>query len=143
MGDYLAEIITSKGKAVVNSIQGYLKILKITQEAPGVKTFRLEFLNSRESELFSFKTGQFEEYSVYGEGESTFYIASPHTRKGYIECTFRQVGRVTTALANQEEGAVIGFRGPYGNVLFVKTGLCLRQNNWQVCLVNIKIKYRV
>ncbi|MDR3061391.1 MAG: FAD/NAD(P)-binding protein [Dysgonamonadaceae bacterium] len=93
-----------------------MKISKITQEAPGVKTFRLEFLNSGEGELFSFKTGQFGEYSVYGEGESTFCIASPHTRKGYIECTFRQVGRVTTALANQEEGAVIGFRGPYGNV---------------------------
>jgi NAD(P)H-flavin reductase len=32
-----------------------------------------------------------------------------------VECTFRQVGRVTTALANVEEGAEVGFRGPYGN----------------------------
>ena len=49
-------------------------------------------------------------------GESTFCIASPPTRKGYIECTFRQTGKVTNALSGCEEGSIIGFRGPYGNV---------------------------
>jgi NAD(P)H-flavin reductase len=91
-------------------------IEKITEEAPGVKTFRLKFQNEEEGKLFSFQTGQFAEYSVFGEGESTFCIASPHTRKSYVECTFRQAGRVTTALSNLEEGATVGFRGPYGNV---------------------------
>src|SRR5215470_1971447 len=89
---------------------------KIIQEAPGVKTFRLKFNDETEKNEFSFKTGQFAEYSVFGEGESTFCIASPHTRKDYIECTFRQTGRVTTALANLEEGSIIGIRGPYGNI---------------------------
>ncbi|GHU67616.1 heterodisulfide reductase subunit F [Bacteroidia bacterium] len=88
---------------------------KITIEAPGVKTFRLKFRNEEEGRNFRFRTGQFAEYSVFGEGESTFCIASPHTRSGYVECTFRQAGRVTTALFNLEEGAVMGFRGPYGN----------------------------
>lgn len=92
-----------------------MKIAKITEEAPLVKTFRLEFTDPEEGEKFTFKTGQFAEYSVFGEGESTFCIASPHTRKGYVECTFRQVGRVTSALADMEEGNIIGFRGPYGN----------------------------
>lgn len=92
-----------------------MKVAKITNEAPGVRTFRLEFINPEEAEAFTFKTGQFAEYSVFGEGESTFCIASPDTRKGYVECTFRQVGRVTTALANVEEGDTVGFRGPYGN----------------------------
>lgn len=92
-----------------------MKVAKITEEAPAVRTFRLEFLDEADAETFAFKTGQFAEYSVFGEGESTFCIASPHTRKGYVECTFRQVGRVTTALSGLEEGAVIGFRGPYGN----------------------------
>jgi len=92
-----------------------MKVAKITEEAPAVRTFRLEFLDPAEAESFSFKTGQFAEYSVFGEGESTFCIASPHTRKGYVECTFRQVGRVTTALSNLEEGDTVGFRGPYGN----------------------------
>ncbi|MDR0799710.1 MAG: FAD/NAD(P)-binding protein [Dysgonamonadaceae bacterium] len=92
-----------------------MSIERIIEEAPGVKTFRLKFKDEAEGERFSFRTGQFAEYSVFGEGESTFCIASPHTRKGYVECTFRQAGRVTSALSNLEEGATIGFRGPYGN----------------------------
>ncbi len=93
-----------------------MKIEKITEEAPFVKTFRLKFINDEDAENFSFRTGQFGEYSIFGEGETTFCIASSPTRKGYIECTFRQAGRVTKALANLDEGDIIGFRGPYGNI---------------------------
>jgi len=95
-----------------------MKIEKITEEAPFVKTFKLKFNNEAEGEKFfsEFKTGQFGEYSVFGEGESTFCVASSPTRKDYIECTFRQAGRVTNALANLEEGDIMGFRGPYGNI---------------------------
>jgi len=93
-----------------------MRIEKITDEAPLVKTFRLKFVDEKEGESFQFVTGQFGEYSVFGEGESTFCIASSPTRKGYIECTFRQVGRVTNALAAKDEGDIIGFRGPYGNM---------------------------
>ncbi len=93
-----------------------MRVAKVTPEAPSVVTFRLEFVDPADAERFDFKAGQFGEYSVYGEGESTFCIASAPTRKGYIECTFRQVGRVTTALADRDEGDIIGFRGPYGNV---------------------------
>jgi NAD(P)H-flavin reductase len=93
-----------------------MRIEKVTDEAPGVKTFRLNFMNDVEKEYFAFRAGQFGEYSVFGEGESTFCIASSPTRKDYIECTFRQAGRVTSALARQEAGDVMGFRGPYGNV---------------------------
>jgi NAD(P)H-flavin reductase len=93
-----------------------MRIEKITQEAPGVKTFRLKFVDTADEDQFAFCTGQFGEYSVFGVGESTFCIASSPTRKGYIECTFRQAGKVTTALADCEEGSLIGFRGPYGNV---------------------------
>jgi sulfhydrogenase subunit gamma (sulfur reductase) len=93
-----------------------MRIEKITEEAPYVKTFRLKFVNEEDSNSFTFRTGQFGEYSVFGEGESTFCIASAPTREGYIECTFRQAGRVTTSLSNCDEGDVIGFRGPYGNI---------------------------
>ena len=100
-----------------NTYNPYLmRIEKITDEAPGVKTFQLKFTNNANREHFTFSTGQFGEYSVFGEGESTFCIASSPTRKEYIECTFRQAGRVTSALARKEEGDVIGFRGPYGNI---------------------------
>lgn len=93
-----------------------MKIEKVTFEAPGVKTFRLKFMNEDDQNKFSFSAGQFGEYSVYGTGESTFCIASSPTRKGYIECTFKQTGKVTNALAGCEEGSIVGFRGPYGNV---------------------------
>ena len=113
-----------------------MRIEKITHEAPGVKTFRLKFENEEDAEAFSFKAGQFGEYSIMGVGESTFCIASSPTRKGYIECTFRQAGKVTSALALAEEGDVIGFRGPYGNtfpldawkgksLLFIAGGIAL------------------
>ncbi|GAP72216.1 hydrogenase subunit gamma [Candidatus Symbiothrix dinenymphae] len=109
---------------------------KITEEAPGVKTFRLKFKDEAEGANFAFKTGQFAEYSVFGEGESTFCIASPATRKGYVECTFREAGKVTAALGKLEEGQTMGFRGPFGNsfpmdewkgknLLFIAGGIAL------------------
>jgi NAD(P)H-flavin reductase len=113
-----------------------MRIDAIVDEAPGVRTFTLKFMNRAEAEEFSFRAGQFGEYSLFGEGEATFCIASSPTRQGYIECTFRQAGRVTSALARQEVGSVLGFRGPYGNVfpleewygrnmLFVAGGIAL------------------
>lgn len=93
-----------------------MRIEKITEEAPMTKTFRLKFVDENDATSFDFKAGQFGEYSVFGEGESTFCIASSPTRKDYIECTFRLAGRVTTALTKCEEGDIIGFRGPYGNI---------------------------
>jgi len=113
-----------------------MRVAKVTPEAPSVVTFRLEFVDPADAERFDFKAGQFGEYSVYGEGESTFCIASAPTRKGYIECTFRQAGRVTTALADRDEGDIIGFRGPYGtsypvdkwagkNLIFIGGGIAM------------------
>jgi NAD(P)H-flavin reductase len=93
-----------------------MKIESIIEEAPLVKTFRLKFANEAEGEQFSFKAGQFAEYSVLGEGESTFCIASSPTRKGYIECTYRETGKVTGALANLNIGDTMAIRGPYGNI---------------------------
>jgi sulfhydrogenase subunit gamma (sulfur reductase) len=92
-----------------------MEIDHIVEETPDVRTYRLKFKNAEEAEKFAFKAGQFGEYSVFGEGESTFCVASSPTRKGYLECTFRKAGRVTNALANLEKGDTVGFRGPYGN----------------------------
>jgi len=89
-----------------------VRIADIIDEAPLVRTYRLEFTDP--SANFTFKAGQFAEYGVFGEGESTFCIASSPTREGYIECTFRSSGRVTKALANCEINDIIGLRGPFG-----------------------------
>lgn len=97
-----------------------MEIDTIVEETPDVRTFRLKFKNPVDAEKFTFRAGQFGEYSVMGEGESTFCVASSPTRKGYIECTFRKAGRVTNALANLEIGDTVGFRGPYGNIFPVE-----------------------
>jgi sulfhydrogenase subunit gamma (sulfur reductase) len=90
-------------------------IEQVIDEAPDIKSFRLVFQDEKVRDSFTFRAGQFAEYSAFGAGESTFCIASSPTRKGYIECCFRAVGRVTDALSGLEAGDTIGVRGPYGN----------------------------
>ncbi len=131
-----------------------MRIEKVTAETPDVRTLRLAFADEAQGKAFAFRAGQFGEYSVFGEGECTFCIASPPTRRGYIECTFRQAGRVTRALADLETGETIGFRGPFGNVfpiddwrgkslLFIAGGIALppmRSVIWNV--LDLRDRYR-
>ncbi|MCX6150447.1 MAG: FAD/NAD(P)-binding protein [Ignavibacteriales bacterium] len=91
------------------------KIEESIWETPDTKTFKLKFIDPEVSEKFTFRAGQFGEYSAFGEGESTFCISSSPTRKGYIECSFKVVGKVTKSLNQKDVGDVVGFRGPYGN----------------------------
>lgn len=111
-------------------------IEEVINETPDVRTLRLVFQDEHIRENFSFRAGQFAEYSAFGAGEATFCIASPPTRKGYIECCFRSVGRVTEELRRLEVGDSMGVRGPYGNsfpiedffgknLLFVTGGIAL------------------
>ena len=88
---------------------------QVIDETADIKSFRLVFQDEKVRDSFTFRAGQFAEYSAFGAGESTFCIASAPTRKGYIECCFRAVGRVTEALQQLEAGDTIGVRGPYGN----------------------------
>ncbi len=90
-------------------------ITAITDETPDTRTLRLEFADEATRASFTFKAGQFGEYSAFGAGESTFCIASPPTRTGFIECSFKAVGKVTNALRQLNVGDTVGFRGPYGN----------------------------
>ncbi|HOX37919.1 MAG TPA: FAD/NAD(P)-binding protein [Candidatus Brocadiia bacterium] len=87
------------------------------EEAPLTRTFKLRFQKDEEREAFfaKYRAGQFAEYSAFGTGESVFCVASPPTRREYVECTFRKVGRVTSAFYEMEPGQTMGFRGPYGN----------------------------
>jgi len=91
------------------------EIKEIIDETPDIKTFRLQFMDPLVHNNFTFKAGQFAEYSVFGEGECTFCIASSPTRPEYIECSFKHYGKVTKAMRRLSEGDVIGLRGPYGN----------------------------
>jgi len=101
---------------VENIYKPYLvRIEEKRDETYDTTSFKLVFVDDEVRDNFSYLAGNFGEYSVFGEGESTFCIASSPTRKDYIECCFRGAGRVTKSLAQKEVGDIIGFRGPYGN----------------------------
>jgi len=92
-----------------------LVIEKIIDETPGVRTFHFNFKDEKLREEFTFESGQFGEYSVFGIGEAPFCISSSPTRRDHLEFALQRVGRVTNALHRLGVGAEIGFRGPYGN----------------------------
>ncbi|MGE5810954.1 MAG: FAD/NAD(P)-binding protein, partial [Ignavibacteria bacterium] len=92
-----------------------VKIVDIVRETPDIKTFKLKFKDDSVRNNFSFRAGQFAEYSVFGEGECTFCIASSPTRQEFLECSFKIAGKVTNALKKLNVGDTIGLRGPYGN----------------------------
>jgi sulfhydrogenase subunit gamma (sulfur reductase) len=88
---------------------------KIVEETPNIRTFHFNFKDKKLQKEFSFESGQFGEYSVFGIGEAPFCISSSPTRSDHLEFVVQRVGRVTNALHRLGVGAEIGFRGPYGN----------------------------
>ncbi|MCS7385640.1 MAG: FAD/NAD(P)-binding protein [archaeon GB-1867-005] len=122
------------------------RIAEIIDEAPGIKTFKLEFTDNLH-EKFEYTPGQFIQLSVYGFGEAPFAISSPTSLTEAIEVTVKAVGRVTRALFNLDVGSPVGVRGPYGNGFPIKllegrnvilvgggTGLSpLRPLIWHLC----------
>lgn len=113
-----------------------MEITEIIDETPDTRSLKLVFTEPDIRERFSFKAGQFGLFSVYGAGECTFDICSSPTWTDHIECCFRKVGKVTSALWRLEVGDTVGFRGPYGNwfpvdefkgrsVLFIAGGIGL------------------
>ena len=90
-------------------------IEKIVEETPDTKTFHFNFKDPQMKEQFTFNSGQFGEYSIFGVGESTFCISSSPTRMDHLECSIKKVGKVTTDFHELSEGDEIGFRGPFGN----------------------------
>ncbi|NIT36661.1 MAG: hypothetical protein GTN49_09200 [candidate division Zixibacteria bacterium] len=87
------------------------RVAAVVDETPTIKTFRLAFDDGPRPD---FKCGQFGEFGIFGVGEATFCFASPPDRE-YLEITVKNVGKVTRAFHNLNEGDVITLRGPYGN----------------------------
>jgi NAD(P)H-flavin reductase len=90
-------------------------IEKIIEETPNVRTFHFNFKDEKLRKEFTFESGQFGEYTVFGVGEAPFCISSSPTRRDHLEFAANKVGKVTNALHRLSVGAEIGFRGPYGN----------------------------
>lgn len=92
-----------------------MRIADVRAETPDVRTLRLEFAEPEVASGLAWRAGQFAHFSVFGAGESVFTIANPPTRGGHIECTFKELGKVTSAFGSLSAGQTVGFRGPYGN----------------------------
>ena len=92
-----------------------VRVEDVRQETPDIRSVRLAFEDSRVRETFAFKPGQFCLVSVLGTGESAFCIASPPTRRDWIEVSVKRVGKTTSAVHDLEVGDRVGLRGPYGN----------------------------
>ncbi|MBK9332028.1 MAG: 4Fe-4S dicluster domain-containing protein [Ignavibacteria bacterium] len=60
------------------------EIKEIIDESPDTRTFRLRFRDADRADRFEFKAGQFAEYSAFGDGETTFCIASSPKFRYYV-----------------------------------------------------------
>ncbi len=87
------------------------EIKEIIQETNDTKTIRLAINGGS----IDFLPGQFGEFSVIGEGESTFGFSSSPLRKEFFEFSFRTSGRATAGINGLNPGDKLSFRGPYGN----------------------------
>ncbi|HAM37987.1 MAG: oxidoreductase [Elusimicrobia bacterium RIFOXYC2_FULL_34_12] len=85
------------------------EIIKITDESSNIKTFTL-----KPSEKFSFKTGQFIEFSLNGIGEAPVTPSSSPFETDTIDITIMKVGYVTEKIHQLKSGDTVGIRGPYG-----------------------------
>ena len=92
-----------------------MRVADIRGETPDVRTLRLDFVDPGIASSLEWRAGQFGHVSVFGAGESVLTIANPPSRGGHVECTFRDIGKVTGSLGGLSVGQVVGFRGPYGN----------------------------
>ena len=112
----LAEIVPNPYHPSLMRIAGF------SDETADVRTLKLQFEDADEAAAFEgWQPGQFGQFTVFGAGESVFALANaPWHPNGSdevptIECTFRTMGKVTTALRALSLGQTVGFRGPYGN----------------------------
>lgn len=94
-------------------IPSLLTVDAIRDETPDVRTLRLRPLTN--SSRVSWRAGQFAQFTVFGVGECPFTFANSPTRADYVECTFKLMGKVTSALRELGVGDALGLRGPYGN----------------------------
>jgi len=96
-----------------------LKIIKIIDECPEVKTFRVEIPEGND---ISYKPGQF--FMVRFEDSKVFHraysISSSPTQKDFMEITMDLVGEFTTKLFKSKVGDNLIFKGPYGRFYFTE-----------------------
>ena len=86
------------------------EITDVIIESPTIKSFVVKTV-----EPFEFKTGQFVELTLPGEGEAPFTPSSSPKETEQMDITIMEAGRVTGLLHQCRKGQAIGIRGPFGN----------------------------
>jgi len=93
-----------------------VKIIKIEQQSPDVKLFRLKGKFKKNKNGLIFNPGQFVLAGIWGYGEAPFGPASSPENSSYIDLLIRNTGGVVTnAFHGLDKGAEATLRGPYGN----------------------------
>ncbi len=92
------------------------KIVKIIDETPTIKSFRLSNMNGPNA---NFLAGQFANLSLEHNGEQIrrpfSYTSAPKVHNDYVEFTIKMVnGKFTGPLAAKKEGDIVGLQGPFG-----------------------------
>ena len=85
------------------------EVVDIIDESPTIKSFVVV-----PEQPFSFRTGQFVELTLPGEGEAPFTPSSSPADSDKMEITIMKAGRVTALLHQCEKGQKVGLRGPFG-----------------------------
>jgi NAD(P)H-flavin reductase len=99
------------GREVNPLLPKMCNVIRITEETPDVKTFRIQTPDG--GKPFDPMPGQLAMLSVMGVGEAMFSVTAKDDN--WIESSIKKVGQLTEALHDLSEGDLIGVRGPYGN----------------------------
>ena len=91
-----------------------VRIVSITDEAPGVRTYGLAFEDAAVGAAYRFAPGQFNMLYLPGIGEAAISISSEPAARATLAHTIRAVGNVTDALARLSVGDQLLVRGPFG-----------------------------
>ena len=109
-----------------NSWTGLLRVARIFEETPNVRTLRLVDLNGGDLP-FKHLPGQFVTFAVRPIDEvvrRSYTIASSPTRRDYLEVTIKREvqGTVSNFLHHVHEGDTLQVTGPSGNFTFMGEG---------------------
>jgi sulfhydrogenase subunit gamma (sulfur reductase) len=84
--------------------------------ATGIKLFQIALTEPEGEAAFAdYRPGQFAFVSALGVGEAPFGITSTPSQGSVLEFGINNMGHVTNALHELEEGEMLGVRGPLGN----------------------------
>lgn len=105
---------TTREKSVSPWQSQAVRIVAVKAEIPGVKTYRLRFVDQDVEDAYSICSGQFNMLYMPGYGESAISVSGYDDQNKELLQTVRAAGNVTRALSRLNVGDELGLRGPFG-----------------------------